>query len=181
MSVYDGWDPPRPGWVCAQCGFDYDAADPAEASGEVGQLLPDYQRHLQADPASLRYRRDPSTWSILEYACHVRDCFALYRWRISKVLAEDRPDLPAMGRDEVAVDARYNEQDPAEVAQEMEANHERLAELLDGLQEGNWERVGTREGVELSVAWMAVNTLHEARHHLLDVERLLRRDGTTSE
>jgi hypothetical protein len=47
----------------------------------------------------------------------------------------------------------------------------RLAELLVRLGDDDWERVGVREGVDLSVAWMAVNTLHEARHHLVDIER----------
>jgi hypothetical protein len=42
-----------------------------------------------------RRRPDPSTWSALEYACHIRDCFGLYDWRIRKVSEADRVVLPA--------------------------------------------------------------------------------------
>jgi DinB superfamily len=174
MSLYDGWDPPRPGWVCPACGFDYDATNPRDVATDLRALLPQYARLLTLDSAVLRVRPEPSTWSALEYACHLRDCLALYDWRISKVLAEDRPELPQMGRDRVAVELRYNERVPTAVSQEMEGNYERLAELLGRLGDDDWERVGIREGVDLSVAWMAVNTLHEARHHLVDVGQVLR-------
>ena len=78
-----------------------------------------------------------------------------------------------MRRDAVALERAYNEQSPATVAQAMAASQARLAEALDSVSGGGWERVGVREGEELSVAWMAVNTLHEARHHLMDVDRVL--------
>ena len=136
----------------------------------LAALLPQYRTRLSSDLGVLRARPEPSTWSALEYACHVRDCLALYDWRIRKVLAEDTPELPQMRRDAAVIERSYNEQDPARVALKIETNYAQLAELLERVGEADWQRFGVREGEELSVAWMAVNTLHEARHHLVDVD-----------
>lgn len=173
MSLYTGWDPPRSGWACAECGFDYDANSPHI----VGDLLPvltsEYNSRLLVDAQPLKAHPDPSTWSALEYACHVRDCLALYDWRIRKVLLEERPQLPPMRRDALVVERAYNEAEPATVAEEMAENGARLATLLSQVGEHDWSRVGIREGEELSVAWMTLNTLHEGQHHLMDFDRVL--------
>ena len=184
MALYDGWDPPRPGWRCSECGFDYDDTDPAGAVLTLGALLPEYEARLFGDTNALRVRPDAATWSALEYGCHVRDCLALYAWRISRVVTEDRPELPQMHRDEVVVARAYNEQRPAEVVRDMATNHARLAEVIEPLGPEDWGRVGVREGDELSVAWMARNTVHEAVHHLGDIDRvldLLARRGVASD
>ena len=180
MSLTDGWDPPRPGWVCAECGFDYDAIDPSE----VADMVVKHERRYVAPltrglpdedlDSLLRRRPDEGTWSALEYACHVRDALALYDWRIEKTLSEDRPVVPAMGRDEVAVERNYNGQDPAVVAAEVGAAARGLVDRLRSVPADAWDRVCIRDGEELSVAWMARNSLHEANHHLLDIGRGLR-------
>jgi S-DNA-T family DNA segregation ATPase FtsK/SpoIIIE len=140
-------------------------------------LVRQYHARLRIEVTRLRARPDLSTWSALEYACHVRDCLALYELRIQKALSEERPDLPQMRRDEIVVERRYNETDPVVVAEEMAENRSRLAALLDQVGDTDWQSVAIREGEELSVAWMAINTLHEAQHHLMDVDRVLDRSG----
>jgi hypothetical protein len=175
-----GWDPPRPGWVCSECGFDYDATDPTA----VADLVAKHERRYVAPlsrglpdedlDALLRAHPDAGGWSALEYACHVRDALALYDSRIDRVLSEERPQLPAMRRDEVAVERDYNGQVPAVVATEIGTAARGLADRLRAVPPDGWERVGVRDGEELSVAWMARNALHEASHHLLDIGRTLR-------
>ena len=177
MTLYQDWDSPRPGWVCSQCGFAYDAILPSAVVGLLVDLLPEYRTLLSWDAARLRVRPEPSTWSALEYACHVRDCLALFDWRIRRVLEEGRPELPQMRRDAVVIERSYNEQDPALVARDIDANYAKLAELLRRVSGAAWQRVGVREGEELSVAWMVINTLHEARHHLFDMDRVFAAAG----
>jgi DinB superfamily len=182
MSLNDGWDPPGPGWACAQCGFDYDAQDLATTAVFVRELSDRYSSRLvnEADEhrAAWRERPEPGRWSALEYACHVRDCFALYHWRIRKTLAEHRPVLPAMRRDEVVTERAYNQQDPLVVAQETRTNADQLSSLLATLEDGQWERVCVRDGEDLSVEWMARNVVHEGEHHLVDIDDVLARVGT---
>jgi hypothetical protein len=122
----------------------------------------------------IRTRPSPQTWSALEYACHVRDVMALYDFRIAQAIASDRPEVPAMGRDVVAVERAYNTQDPVQVVSELATEADRLAERLASVTADGWDRVVTRDGQELSVTWMARNAVHEGNHHLLDIGRVLR-------
>lgn len=180
MSLFERWEPPRPGWTCPECGFDYDALEPSDACGVVSGLGRRYRvpltRGLPSEDldAVVRTRPAPSVWSALEYACHVRDCLDLYRLRINRVLREHQPTLAPMNREAIAVDRHYNEQDPSVVADELGKAAEQLAERLAGLGPDDWTRFGTREGDRLSVGWMARNVVHEGNHHLLDIGRVLR-------
>jgi hypothetical protein len=113
-----GWVYPAPGWVCSECGFDYDACAPPTTPETLRGFGRRYRiplvRGLPGEDLDglLRMRRDPQTWSALEYACHTRDGFALYEHRIGVVLVEDRPMLSRMRRDEVVVERNYNSQNP---------------------------------------------------------------------
>jgi DinB family protein len=180
VSLYDGWDPPRPGWTCDECGFDFDAT----ALDSVGETIRGFGRRFRPPllrglagedlDGLVRRRPAPATWSPLEYACHVRDALALYNWRIGRTLAEDRPELPAMRRDDVVTERAYNEQDRETVARELADAAERLATRVDAVAGDQWDRCCLRDGDELSVAWMAKNAVHEGSHHLLDIGRALR-------
>ena len=64
-----------------------------------------------ADPAG---RPTRPTWSMLEYACHVRDVFRRFDERLGLMLTEDDPLFPNWDQDATAVEARYDEQDPAD-------------------------------------------------------------------
>jgi len=105
-----GWVYPAPGWICAECGFDYDACAPSTTPKTLRGFGRRYQvplvRGLPGEDLDglLRMRPDPRTWSALEYACHTRDGFALYEHRIGVVLVEERPLLPRMRRDELVVE-----------------------------------------------------------------------------
>ena len=122
----------------------------------------------------VRTRPTREVWSALEYACHVRDALGVYHFRIDKVLTEERPSFPMMGRDDLPEKLRYNEQNPAVVVDELAAVADRLADLLASVPADAWDRIGVREGEELSIAWMARNIVHEGNHHLLDIGRVLR-------
>jgi len=77
-----------------------------------------------------------------------------------------------MGRDERAVDDRYNEQDPAVVARELLAATEALASLLEGLDDAGWARTGIYnypEPAVRTVEWIAIHTNHEMLHHRGDL------------
>jgi hypothetical protein len=188
MSVADGsWVVPGPGWVCPECGFDFDATDPARAA-ELVRAFParfrvPLERALPGEDldALLRARPAGGGWSALEYACHTRDGFTLYEQRIAVTLATDRPVFSRMHRDQLAVDDAYNHQHPAYVADSLGEGAAALARALDAVPADGWARVGVREDLPMSVDWMARNVVHEGQHHLLDVGRALRaaRRGAT--
>jgi nitroreductase len=170
---------------CDECGFS--AAELSEA--ELVTRCASFGRRFRAPltrflpgedaTAVLNRRPAPDVWSALEYACHVRDVFAFYRERVSRVLTEDRPVLHAVGFGSRPEEASYAGSDPVAVAvaDELAREAEGLAALLEGLDEAGWQRVGLSSdgtGAERSVRVLAERAVHDAHHHLLDVGRSLR-------
>jgi len=66
-------------------------------------------------------RSDPAAWSLLEYACHVRDVYRRYNARIVLMLGEEDPRFPNWDQDASAIDDGYDAQDPARVPEIGEA------------------------------------------------------------
>src|SRR5262245_43591546 len=96
--------------------------------------------------AVLRTRPAAGVWSALEYACHVRDVFLTLRDRLYTVLVEDTPVMAPMYRDHRAVLARYNEQDPEEVAGQLATAARLIAQAFDALDARSEERRVGKEG-----------------------------------
>jgi hypothetical protein len=165
---------------CDECGFDYEALATADIPAAIRSFARRYRAPLtrflpgEDGDALVRARPQPATWSALEYAAHVRDVFENYgRW-IDQTLSEDRPVLEGPGPEELAVERRYNSDDPAAVADALAENAERLAATVEAVPPDGWDRVGRRRGDERSVLLSARRAVHEGSHHLLDVGRGLR-------
>ena len=159
--------------ACDECGFEYDlalapAAGPAirRASTELAAALAD-----AADPSA---RRSPDVWSPLEYVCHVRDVLLVQRERVLLARRKDEPSLEPMGRDVRVEHDGYAHQDPEDVARELDVAASLLAGTLSRLGPADWERTVVynwpSEQVR-SLRWVAVHTVHEAQHHLMDLRR----------
>ncbi|GAB2579021.1 hypothetical protein GCM10027168_09850 [Streptomyces capparidis] len=167
--------------VCAECGFEYDLAlapgVPLLAQGHARE----YADLLRAGPSLLRRRSDPRTWSPLEYACHMRDVLLVQRERVLAARRRDTPVAESMGRDERVEHDGYARQQPADVARQLQDAALLFTGALDRLTPADWERTLVYtypERRERSLRWVAVHTLHELRHHLLDMRRQLeQRDG----
>jgi hypothetical protein len=168
-------------WVlerqCPECGFDA-RAFPREL---VGQMIRDNAcswQELLARPEGLTRRPSDDRWSALEYACHVRDVLRLYDERLELMLTRDAPDFPNWDQDAAAVEARYNLQDPRQVAGDIIAGARRLAERFDGVTADAWERTGRRsDGANFTVESFARYLIHDPVHHLDDVARGFARLG----
>lgn len=162
---------------CDECGFDYASVDRVTVPAALRGFAPAYVRRLRAvPPARLRVRPRPATWSALEYSCHYRDVLRTQRVRVPAALAEHLPVFESMRRDERVTEDRYNEQDPDRVARELEHATEELATYLAGLDDRAWSRAGIYlwpVRAERTVEWIGQHTVHEAVHHLLDVDQSL--------
>lgn len=161
-------------WVlqraCPECRFEA-AALPRE---EVGRLVRTTAREwvvLLGDRTDrLRLRPRPDCWSVLEYACHVRDVYRIYEGRLRLMLAEDDPAYPNWDQDRTAVDDEYNEQEPAQVSAQLAAAAEALADRFDSVSGAMWERTGRRsDGAHFTVDSFARYMIHDPIHHLHDV------------
>src|SRR6185436_16107921 len=107
--------------------FVYDEERVGRIDASLREVGPVYRSILEADDAALRRRPAPEVWSALEYACHVRDVLLVQRDRIYVSLVEDTPSFPPMYREERVGFARYNEQAPATVADQVDVASDLIA------------------------------------------------------
>ena len=107
----------------------------------------------------------------------MRDVLLVRRERVLAARRVDRPSFDPMGRDERVEHDGYARQDPDAVARQMTDAAAMFANDLARLDDDvGWERtVHYTHPVpsERSVRWVALRTVHEVRHHLLDVRRQL--------
>ena len=166
-------------YECAACGFSFEVAD-AES---VGRLLTGRAKGVvlalrTTPPAQVRTRPDASTWSPLEYGCHLRDVLLVQRERVLWARRTDCPEPEKMGREERVDHDGYASQDPADVARQLADAAALFANVLDRLPPSDWERVlvyNYPERMERSLRWVAVHTLHEVVHHGADIDAQLSR------
>lgn len=164
------------GVTCDECGFDH-AAVPEDGIAAALRAVPGrFRERLDPFPAAGRRRPAPGVWSAVEYACHVRDVVLVQRERAIRTLVEDVPSFPPMHRDERVALAGYGDEDPAAVVAGLEVAADLLARVFE---RAGPEALARRcvynfpAPAERTLAWVGRHTLHEAHHHLADVDRVL--------
>jgi len=159
-------------WVldrrCDECGFDATAFPVTETRARTRANAAAWEVLLQRDDAAVRFR--PDRWSVLEYACHVRDVFRVYDGRLSRMLAEDGPHYDNWDQDETAATDAYQRQDPVVVGPELVAAAETVASRFDAVTDPQWARTGFRsDGAAFTIESFARYFVHDPVHHLWDV------------
>jgi hypothetical protein len=162
-------------WVlqrpCPECGFEAAAVDRAALARLIRENAASWQAIL-ADPAGLAERPSDHRWSALEYACHIEDVYRIFDARLALMLAEDAPGFANWDQDETAIERRYGEQDPAQVAARLGDAAAPLAARYDGVSGDAWSRTGNRsDGSVFTVDSLGRYLLHDVVHHLVDVEQ----------
>ena len=113
-------------------------------------------------------RPDDTTWSDLEYACHVRDVLLLFTERLRLIREQDGPTFPNWDQDATADQAGYALQDPAEVAVELGPAADAFAAEIALVTD--WTRPGLRSnGSAFTAASLTRYGLHDLVHHMVDV------------
>ncbi len=159
-------------WVleqpCPDCGYDPAQLDPHDVGELVRQSVPRWQLALERGDAA--ERPDEATWSVVEYACHVRDVFVVFDERLALMLTQDDPLFANWDQDATALEKDYASQDAASVLAELVPAAERVAASFDAVPEDAWERTGRRSnGSVFTVATLAQYFWHDVEHHLHDV------------
>jgi len=162
---------------CRECGYEYGEIERGAIPEALRAMAVRYQAVLaDSDTTVLRAHPRAGVWSALEYACHMRDVFRVQRERAQLALAEDEPAFASMRREERVVEERYNDQQPEQVAREVTGAAASLARLLESLDDDGWQRTGIYNWPERrvrTVEWIGRHTIHEAEHHLHDIDRLV--------
>ncbi len=164
-------------WVlerkCPECGFDASNTPAVEVAALVQANAEDWRRFQEAG-AIRPGRPDATTWSSLEYACHVRDVYRVMDSRVAAMLAEADPLFANWDQDESAVADRYEAQDPDTVIAEVSEASEMMATRLDSFTPDEWRRPGRRsDGAAFTIDTIARYMVHDLIHHVWDVERFM--------
>jgi uncharacterized damage-inducible protein DinB len=90
----------------------------------------------------LRIRTGPGKWSMHEVVCHIADSEVIYAERIRRVLAEDEPTLFNLEPDDFERSLVYEQRDPVEELDVIEAIRNQTARILRSLPPAAWQRRG---------------------------------------
>ena len=159
---------------CEECGFEYDLAKAPNAASSIVSGAAEFAALLSDNRTDARSRRESTRWSPLEYGCHVRDVLLVQRERVLTARRRDRPSFEPMGRDERVDHDGYAEQEPDDVARQLTVAAQLFANVLGRLSPDDWDRrviYNYPRRAERSLRWVAVHSLHEVSHHLLDARR----------
>jgi len=159
-------------WVleksCDDCGFD---ASSFHATGTGAALRDQVVRWVDVlGRSGVNVRPSPGVWSPLEYACHVRDVFRKFDERLALMLHEIDPAFENWDQDATAIKDRYDLQNAADVANELQEAGILLADRFDSVTGEQWSRTGFRsDGSAFTVESIAKYLMHDPVHHLWDV------------
>ena len=88
------------------------------------------------------------------------------------MLTVDGPRYPNWDQDATAVEGRYADQDPRQVADELVEAAEVIAARFEQVSGDQWQRAGFRsDGAEFTIESFARYFIHDPIHHLYDVSR----------
>jgi hypothetical protein len=162
-------------WVldrrCPDCGFDTSACAETRVAGLTRDNADAWVDLLERGKIRAG-RPNSSTWSSLEYACHVRDVFRRFERRIALIQSEDDPQFPNWDQDASAVDDRYDAQDPTQVVEDLYSAAHVIAGRLDTISGDAWKRPGRRsDGASFTIGTLARYMIHDPIHHIWDVNQ----------
>ena len=165
---------PAENHVCDGCGFSYSMLSVEAARVQLWSQPHDIRAAVLSIPEGRARRRpEPGTWSVLEYACHIRDVYATTTIRLHRAVTESLPVLEPMFNDLRAMRFRYNERDVAGILGELEDNARGFDDEIAAVAEQYWDRQVMRLADEFrSARWLVRHAVHEGAHHLGDIRRV---------
>lgn len=159
-------------WVldrpCPECGFVADEVTVDRIPPVIRDNATEWEAALTR--ADVRERPAAQVWSVLEYACHVRDVHRVFAERVRLMLEHDEPRFANWDQDEAALTGRYVEQDPEVVAGELIDAAAAVADLYEDVPPGAWSRRGFRSnGSVFTIESLGRYHLHDLVHHVHDI------------
>jgi hypothetical protein len=165
---------------CAVCGFVWAQVDPSEVGARVTAAAAELARPL-GEPRVAR-RPLPARWSALEYGAHVRDVLLSQRERVVLACVVENPTGQPIYRAERVDLGFYRRDTTVVVASELVMAGALLARTFAAVPADMMSRPLRYSPVtplEVDVAWVGAQAVHECEHHLADVRENLAEDVAT--
>jgi hypothetical protein len=162
--------------TCDVCGFVYAGVTPGDVAPRLTAATTSLANVMAASGDVVRIRPSEQRWSILEYACHLRDVLISIRERLILATIVDVPTGVALHRDERVERGFYRNDSVDDVAEDIRMLSRLLLTTYAVLSAHDLQRRLIYSPVspnEVTILWAAAQAVHEAEHHLADVEENL--------
>jgi DinB superfamily len=160
-----------PAEVCAECGFDGSTWTDVGALSAIAELPGQWSQAVEhLSRSDLQRRPIPSMWSMVEYVDHVREVLFGMRFLLDTALSD--PGTALGDVPEPRFDFEPRAIDPAGALAGLSAEVEQLRNALAATPLHVWASTAIVGGEEHDLHWIARHAVHDATHHLRDVERL---------
>jgi hypothetical protein len=157
--------------VCTECGFDGDEWADDDAVAAINELRARWSEAIDGVTApDLRRRPIPSMWSIAEYTEHVREVLFGMRFLLDTALTAPGTDLGDPPEPRFDPEPRDVDIDGALTGLSAEADQ--LGDALAAARPSDWQSIVIVGDEPHDLHWIARHAVHDATHHLRDVERL---------
>jgi hypothetical protein len=156
---------------CQQCGFNGDDWSDVGALEALEELPSRWAIAVSGLTFRDANRRPvPEIWSIAEYADHVREVLFGMRFLLETAISLPGTDLGASP--ESRFDAEPRQIEVKSALDGIDRESTTLRASISELPATAWESTITLDNTGVDPHWIVRHAVHDATHHLLDVERL---------
>jgi hypothetical protein len=141
---------------------------------ERGHLITKYKRGIVEvkdalhgiTEAELDFRRAPGKWTAREIVHHLADSESISGFRLRKLLIENQPYIQAYDENVFATKLHYADRPIEPALKAFEAARELNAQILEFLQEADWNRSGehAESGPYSTETWLSIYAVHAHNH-----------------
>jgi hypothetical protein len=124
-------------------------------------------------PKELKWKPEPSKWSIAEIVAHLADVEIVAGWRMRAILGSNGTPIQPFDQDAWAAVFKYNERDPKQSLEVFRVLRENNLAMLKALPPESWENYGMHaERGKETIAHLARMFAGHDTNHILQVERI---------
>jgi hypothetical protein len=114
-------------------------------AAQIREIPAVFRMALLSDDHAIRHRPAAGEWSAIEVVGHMIDKMWIWTGRVERLLAEERPVLPAYDQDALVREHDYQHADPEVLFEQLRQECERFASLIERVPVSALEREGVHE------------------------------------
>ncbi|GAA5523105.1 DinB family protein [Aliifodinibius salicampi] len=131
---------------------------------EQGQKTYTLIQRLTPDKADHRYEKDK--WSVKQVIGHLIDTERIMAYRALSIARGEQKSLPGYNQDDYVAHASFDERSLQSLSAEYDAQRNANISLFSSFDEEQTQRMGTANGMELSVRALVHIIVGHEKHHL---------------
>lgn len=164
------------------CGFDFDELSRDDVVPRVRAAVANaVDVVMSIEESQSHVQREPGRWPVVEYCAHVRGVLLTIRDRLVMGLVEHEPDFKSLYRDGRIDLGLYRSDTAAEIARPLESASSLFVRLFSAIEPVTLDRIvqcGQPDPQPRTSRWKGFQAVHEAEHHLSDMEENAARLGS---